>query len=179
MYTQKNWWLGLLRGIILLILSFYIFQHPVSALISVAVYIGLSLLFTGVVQILLSFASRGAVENWGWGVVLGIVDIVFGVILMSNPEITAATLPFAIGFWLVFSGAMSFVNSFRSRKQGAPYWWAELISALLSIIVGYMISSNLFVGTFAVTAWLGFGFLMAGIASIVMAFTIKSGVSVE
>lgn len=177
MNIQKYWWLALLRGIILIVLSIYIFQNPVSALLGVALYISISLLFTGFMQIFISLSARGEVENWGWGLAGGIVDLFFAFVLLSNPEMSAASLPFAIGFWLIFSGVMTFVNSFRIKKEGSSSWWMETISGILSVIVGYMISSNLFVGTFAVTAWLGFGFLLAGIASITLAFEIKKGIN--
>ena len=175
MYTQKYWWLALIRGIILIVLAIYVFQYPVGALVGVAVYIGISLLFTGVTQIIVSFMSRGAIENWGWGLAGGIIDIIFATVLLSNPELSAASLPFAFGFWLVFSGAMTFVNSFRSKKEGASNWWLELITGLLTVLIGYMIAGNLLVGAYAVTVWLGIGFLFAGIASIVMSFSFKKG----
>ncbi len=177
MDTQKYWWLALLRGLILIVLSIYIFQNPVSALLGIAIYISISLILTGITQIFVSVSARGEVENWGWGLTGGIVDLLFAFVLLSNPEISAASLPFAVGFWLIFSGVMTFVNSFRIKKEGSSSWWMEMVSGLLSVIIGYMISSNLFVGTFAVTAWLGFGFLLGGIASITLAFEIKKGIN--
>ena len=37
----KYWWLVLIKGIILVVLSFFIFGHPVSALVGLALYIGI------------------------------------------------------------------------------------------------------------------------------------------
>lgn len=173
MTIKKYWWLALLRGIVLTILAIYIFQHPLSALVGIAIYISISLLFTGISQIIVSLASKDTVEDWGWGLAGGIVDIIFAIVLLSNPGISAASLPFAVGFWLIFSGAMIFVNSFRSKKEGSSSWGMEMFSGVLSVLAGYMISSDLFVGTFAITSWIGFGFLMAGIANIIMAFRLK------
>ena len=47
---QKLWWFTLLRGIILVLLAFFVFRHPVNALMGVAIYIGISLLITGILQ---------------------------------------------------------------------------------------------------------------------------------
>lgn len=175
MNNQKYWWLILLRGIILIILSIFVFQKPVSALLGITMYLSISLLFIGFTLIFVSIASREETEKWGWGLAGGIVDVLFGFILLSNPVLSASSLPFAIGFWLIFSGAMSFVNAFKSKKDGVGSWWMELLGGLLTVVAGYLISSDLYVGTFAVSFWLGFGFLMAGIVSIVLAFAIKKG----
>ncbi len=170
---KKFWWLALLRGIVLIILAFYIFQNPVSALMGVAIYISITLLFTGITQIIVSLAAKNAVEHWGWGLAGGIVDFIFAVVLLSNPSLSAASLPFAVGFWMIFSGAMTFVNAFRSKKEGSSSWGMEMFSGVLTVLVGYMISSDLFVGTFAITSWLGIGFLLGGIVNIVLAFKMK------
>ena len=91
---QKLWWFTLLRGIILLILAFFVFRHPANALIGVAIYIGISLLITGILQTGASIGFRDLFPNWGWILAGGLLDIVFGFVLLSNPALTAATLPF-------------------------------------------------------------------------------------
>ncbi|WP_296705111.1 DUF308 domain-containing protein, partial [Algoriphagus sp.] len=90
--------MALLRGIILTILAIYIFQNPVSALVGIAIYISISLLFTGITQIIVSLAAKDTIENWGWGLAGGIIDILFAGVLLSNPSLSAASLPFAVGF---------------------------------------------------------------------------------
>ena len=50
----KYWWVFLLKGILLILLSFYIFQHPVGTLVGLTLYIGIATLITG---IFLIFAS--------------------------------------------------------------------------------------------------------------------------
>ena len=37
-------------------------------------------------------------EGWGWILAGGIFEIVFAFILLSNPLLTATTLPFVLGF---------------------------------------------------------------------------------
>jgi hypothetical protein len=40
----KNWWVVLLKGIILILLAIYVFQHPVGTLVGIALYIGIATL---------------------------------------------------------------------------------------------------------------------------------------
>ncbi len=93
----KNWWLVLIKGIILVLLSFFVFRHPVSALIGLALYIGISLMVTGVLLIITSLSNRNR-EQWGWQLAEGIIDVLFALILLSNPAVTASVFPFVVGF---------------------------------------------------------------------------------
>ena len=40
------WWLLLLKGLILIALSFYVFRHPVDSLVGLAIYFGIALLMS-------------------------------------------------------------------------------------------------------------------------------------
>jgi uncharacterized membrane protein HdeD (DUF308 family) len=171
---QKLWWFTLLRGIILVILAFFVFRHPANALMGVAIYIGISLLITGLLQTGASIGFKDLFPNWGWILAGGLFDIVFGFVLLSNPALTASTLPFVVGFWIIISGIMSFADAFQSKKEEVPLWWLGLLSGVLSVVIGYMIMSNLLFGALAITTWMGFGFAIVGIVNIVIGFKLKT-----
>lgn len=171
---NKYWWIALVKGIILIILAILIFRHPVSALIGVAIYIGVSLLITGIVQTVISLSIKNAVQGWGWGLAGGLFDIFFAIIFLSNPALTAAALPFVVGFWMIFYGVMTFANSFEVKKEGNSNWWLETVGGLLTIFIGFVISGNILAGTLAITIWMGIGFMLAGIVYVFAAFGLKS-----
>jgi uncharacterized membrane protein HdeD (DUF308 family) len=171
---QKLWWFTFLRGVILLILAFFVFRHPVNALIGVAIYIGISLLITGILQTGASIGFRDLFPNWGWILAGGLLDIVFGIVLLSNPALTAITLPFVVGFWIMVSGIMSFSDAFQSKKEGNSLWGLSMLGGLLSVLIGYFIMSNIFVGALTITTWMGIGFAIAGMVNIAIGFKLKS-----
>ena len=171
---KKIWWLTLLRGIILVLLAFFVFRHPLNALVGVALYIGISLLITGIVQTGVSFSFRNTVPNWGWGLAGGLIDILFGFVLLSNPVLTAASLPFVVGFWIIVSGIMSLADAFQSRKEANSLWGFGMVSGLISIVIGYIITNNALVGMLTITTWMGIGFAIAGIVNIMIGFKLKT-----
>jgi uncharacterized membrane protein HdeD (DUF308 family) len=173
-FLNKLWWVTLLRGIILVLLAFFVFRHPVNALIGVAIYIGISLLVTGLIQTGVSIGFRNTFPNWGWILAGGLIDIVFGFALLSNPALTASTLPFVVGFWIIISGIMSFADAFQSRKEGNSLWGLGMLGGALSVLIGYLIVSNLLVGALAITTWMGIGFAIAGVVNIVIGFKLKA-----
>lgn len=169
----KYWWLALVKGILLILLAFFVFRHPVDALVGVAIYIGFTLLLTGIVEIMGSIAVKDIVPKWGWGLFGGILDVIFGIILLSNPALSAATFPFIIGFWIIFYGVMTFAGSFTEKRNGNTNWWIGVLYGLLSIFIGFMITNNLMVGIMAITWWMGLGFLLAGIINITIGISLK------
>ncbi|TDQ19034.1 uncharacterized membrane protein HdeD (DUF308 family) [Algoriphagus boseongensis] len=171
---QKLWWLTLLRGIILVLLAFFVFRHPVEALVGVALYVGISLLVTGIVKAGASFSLRNTIPNWGWGLAGGLIDILFGFVLLSNPALTAASLPFVVGFWIIVSGIMSLAEAFQSRKEANSLWGFGMVSGLISIVIGYFITNNALVGMLTITTWMGIGFAIAGIVNIMIGFKLKT-----
>ena len=170
--TLKYWWILLFKGLILILLSFYVFQYPVEALVGLALYIGVATLVTGIFIIMVSLSGPKE-ENWGWRLAGGIIDVIFGLILLSNPGISAAVLPFVVGFWVMFSGVLMFVGSFTSRKEGDNGWWMNLIGGLLTIFVGFIITNNFLAGAFTITFWIGLGFLFAGFTSILVSLKMR------
>jgi uncharacterized membrane protein HdeD (DUF308 family) len=175
MKTQlfKNWWLILIKGIILIILSFVVFRHPVSALVGIALYIGIALLLTGIVLIITSITARKLMENWGWKLGEGVFDTLFGFILLTHPGVTAVVLPFIVGFWVLFYGIMLFVDSFGIKKAGLKGWWIQLITGILTVIIGYTITFNPVAGMLTITMFMGIAILLFGIYNVVLAFGLK------
>ena len=173
---KKFWWLVLLKGIILVILAFFVFQHPISALVGLTLYIGVSLLFTGVFLVITALSIRNDSETWRWRLAEGIIDTLFAIVLLSNPALTAAVFPFIVGFWIIIYGAMMFVDSFKVKKEGSPTWWTVMLSGLLAMVIGYFITSNILVGAIAITVWIGIGFLIFGLINISLSMRMKKGI---
>jgi len=175
----KYWWLVLIKGIIFILLAFFVFRHPVSALVGLALYIGIALIFTGVFLIIAAVSLRKTEEGWGWRLAEGILDIVFAFILLSNPAVTAAVFPFVVGIWVMVYGILHFADSFRAKKAGASDWWLGLLGGILTIILGYLITSNLMVGAFALTFWIGLGLLIFGIINISLSLRMRKVIKTD
>lgn len=170
--TQTKWWLALIKGIILILLAFYVFFNPVGALVDLTFVGGLLLMLTGISLIFMSIASRNVLPNWGLHLAEGVVDVLFAFVLMTNPGITAAVLPFVVGFWMMFLGIISFVDALQS---GGDNKLARILGGILTVIIGYFVSGNLVIGALTITFWIGLGLLLAGLVNVVVAMKLKKG----
>ncbi len=159
----------MLKGIVLIVLAFIVFNNPGATLLGIALFIGIGLLLTGVAIIIIALAGKKEMDNWGWKLAEGMLDALFGFILIANPEITAVVLPFMIGFWAVFYGILLTVGAFSSVKISL----ALLIAGILTIILGYIIMFNPIVLGLTISIWIGITLLVVGIANVAFAFDIK------
>jgi uncharacterized membrane protein HdeD (DUF308 family) len=101
-------------------------------------------------------ALRG---NWFWFVLLGVALIVLGVIALGSVVIASLAAAVTIGVLLLLGGAAEVVGAFWCR--GWSGFFLELLSGVLSIVVG-LLFLRAPVGALAALTLLVACFLMAG-----------------
>ena len=130
----KRWWLLLLNGILFLILGVISLAYPVTALFSVAVYIGVVALVAGIGSIVVALSNM-RVRSWGWRLLEGVIDVIFGLLMLGNPLLSAAMIPVLIGIWVFVRGLMYVADSLAWRRRGSGDWSRYLIVGILLLIV--------------------------------------------
>ena len=113
---RSAWGLKLLGGIIGIWAGVVILQHPLAGTLAlgfgIVIILGIQALILGVINIIQAF--RGA----GWGIgLLGVVNIIFGLILLGNAALSAAVLPWVLGGFAVVGGIAAIVMAFRLRSN--------------------------------------------------------------
>ncbi|CUS03688.2 conserved membrane protein of unknown function [Candidatus Promineifilum breve] len=111
---RTAWGLKLLGGIIGIWAGLFIINNPLSGTLAlgltVVIILGIQSLILGVIHLLQAFRGAG----WGMGVV-GIINIIFGLILLGNTLIAAATLPWVLGAFALIGGIATVFMAFRLR----------------------------------------------------------------
>lgn len=113
---HSAWGLKLLGGIIGIWAGTVILQHPIGGTLAlgfaVVIILGIQALILGVVNIIQAFRGGG----WGIGL-LGVVNIIFGIILLGNTMVSAALLPWVLGAFAVVGGIAAIVMAFRLKSS--------------------------------------------------------------
>ena len=73
---------------------------------------GFLTLFQGAAGLAVAFLGGG----WGMGV-LSVLGILLGLILVINPLIGVAALPFVLGIFMLIGGVGAVVQAFRIRRE--------------------------------------------------------------
>jgi uncharacterized membrane protein HdeD (DUF308 family) len=169
----KNWWILLLKGIIFILLSIYIFMNPDVAVLGLTIFIGMALLISGVFTTIAAISYRKDISNWKWYLLEGLIDTLLGIIVMAAPGLTAVLMAFFVGFWFLFYGITKVVGSFELKRNEVTNWRVELIFGILSVIFSFMIMFNPFAGAITIALLMGTFFLFTGLFNVIFAFFLK------
>jgi uncharacterized membrane protein HdeD (DUF308 family) len=112
---RSAWGLKLVGGIIGIWAGLVILQHPIGGALALGftlvIILGILALIMGVINIIQAF--RGA----GWGIgLLGVINIIFGAILLGNTLVSAAILPWVLGGFAIVGGIAAIVMAFRLKS---------------------------------------------------------------
>lgn len=173
-YVTRNpyWWLTLIIGVLSVICGIWVFRNPVESYFALAIYFSLMFILYGIGEIVNAF-SRTA-HNWGWGLAVGIIDLVIGFILLGNPLWTADMLPILVGFMLMFAGIGFIAQSAQMQRVAISGWGWLLTGGILTLIFAFLIIFHPLFGALNIIVWTGLAFIFGGISAIVYSLAIKS-----
>ena len=163
----RNWWVFLLRGILFIALGIYMFMAPVASYITLSFFFGVIVLLAGVAELLYAYTNRHH-KGWGWRLFSGIIDLVLGIILVSNLAVSMSVLPFVMAAWFFFRGFSLF--SFAAVVSGS--WWLNL-GGVLSVLFALLILFHPAIGAITIVLWTAFAFFITGIFNVLLAFRLK------
>jgi membrane protein HdeD len=172
-YKMKNWIIMLAVGILSLIAGIMALSNPFAASIAVERLAGWWFLILGVIQVIEAARS----ETWGgkfWSLLLGIITAFAGISLLWNPIGGLLALTVVLGIVFMGSGAVKVIVGLRVHD--AALKWAVVISGAISLILGFMILSNMpGSAVVALGTLLGVELISNGISAIALSLSRKSG----
>jgi uncharacterized membrane protein HdeD (DUF308 family) len=109
--------LHLLSGLLSIVVGVLFLGAPVDALLALTLLVACLMLAVGVFSIIAAFRHR--FERWGWSLVSGVVDLIFGVLIWQQwPASALWVLGFFVGISLVFRGLTWISLSLALRSKG-------------------------------------------------------------
>lgn len=114
----KKWWLILVQGILMIILSIFIFNNADAVLAGISIWFGVIVLLTGVVGVISWLASTSSERETGsliWSLLTGL----FGVLMLMHLFATMKMLTIIFGIWMLLTGYNLFLPAGRfAMKAG-------------------------------------------------------------
>lgn len=169
---KKHWWSPLILGIIVLALGIVILLFPQASYITMSMLFGIVIALSGIMYIGMGITRE--VKGSGWLIICGIIELALGIFLMLAPAVSALTLPFVLGFWLLFKG-FSFLGLgiTMSGIKGSGWGWTIFSAALLIICGAIILLQPILYGVDAVILWTGISFIIGGCTLLNYAFKLK------
>ncbi|MDB5155000.1 MAG: protein of unknown function rane [Mucilaginibacter sp.] len=163
-----HWWMFLLRGLLFILLGIYMLSAPLTSYVALSFLFGIIILLAGITELLYAYANRHT-GGWGWRFLLGIIDLVLGIILVTDVSVSMSVLPFLVGIWFLFKGFS--LLGFASLLH-RPFWM--IAGGILMILFALLIIFNPAIGAMTIVLWTAFAFIITGIFNSLLAFSLRS-----
>ncbi|HUO41288.1 MAG TPA: HdeD family acid-resistance protein [Mycobacterium sp.] len=108
-----------ITGALSIVLGVLAFRHfsQGSAVLLLAIWIGVAFIYYGVTEIAIAF-SYSLLPGRGSYVFVGILSVIAGVVVLLWPFDSIRMLALVVGIWLVLIGLSQVVSAFRARSVG-------------------------------------------------------------
>lgn len=111
----------ILVGVFLLVMGLYFLINPKATLTSIAWLFGLTMLVSGIADLVLYAARQWAYGASVWFYADGIIDVLIGIAFLCNDWLAAELLPYILAVWAVISGITKVMGAVLYRRQGMPF----------------------------------------------------------
>jgi uncharacterized membrane protein HdeD (DUF308 family) len=173
-YNVKNWWWFLVSGLLFIATGIAIYAWPAASYVNLSIVFSLLMISNGVSQIVFASANGKRLRGWGWILVSGIIDLALGTYLLIYPTVTMATLPYFVGFWLIFRAFSLMGTALDLQAIGVRGWGWVLFGATLVMVLGGAIVYYPAAGVVSIIAFSGSAFILGGFMNIYLAFLLKA-----
>ena len=96
--------------------------NPGEKLVSIAIWLGLSMLIAGSINIIIYKRAEKSLYGAQWLLADGMVTILLSVFPLFNKMLLPAILPFFFGVWELFSGILKVIESRELEKEEIQEW---------------------------------------------------------
>lgn len=162
--NNKLKWASLIMGTLLLIVAVIIFSYPVKNFYTLTWLIGLFILINGIIQLMFRRTTK-ALAGGGTGliIVIGVIDIIFGLLIMFNVGASSEFFVFMFAAWFIVS---SLIGLFTISKQSTLRGLSIIVN-ILGLILGIILLFNPMMGMVLVSTMIAITFAILGITYII------------
>jgi len=107
----------------------------------------------------------------GWGIFLGVLTVIIGILMIAYPLATAAVTTVFIGSMLIVVGVIELFQAFRAHRGGS--FFLRLLLGIVFCIGGIYLLAFPLQGVAVLTSVLGFMLLFEAAFILALAFQIK------
>lgn len=171
----RNWWVILIQGVLMILLSIIIFNNPGAVLVTVALWLGVMVMATGLFGIIAYFsAPKGAREVST--LLGGFIIALIGILMISKTIITIKAITLVFGLLVLFIGLALISGGWSSRKQRS-FWWLIVLLGIGALLTGIKSIMDIYSGAESISNLIGIAVLISGIGLVCLSFLKKGIVS--
>jgi uncharacterized membrane protein HdeD (DUF308 family) len=173
--AARWWWALLAVGLIWFLIGWLVLRADYRSLAAVGVLVGVVFLVSAVTE-----AGLAAIVTGGWRVwhvALALLFVLGAIWAFVRPVDTFFALASVLGLLLFIQGFF-YITEALALRDTSPYWWLELTSGGLIVLLAVWISTsdrvwNLAARSAFILLWVGFMAVFRGIRDVALAFELR------
>lgn len=109
-------------------------------------------------------------------ILYGIVTIVLGILVITNPHAIASIIPIVLGIAIIISSAVKIQYAFDLKNSENDLWKTTMVIAVVGTICGIVLLFNPFEGAVMIMKIVGIFILIYAILDLISTYIIKKNV---
>lgn len=165
-----SWKMMVVRGAVAIVFGILAIAWPIETGLALMLLWGFWALLEGISLLVQAFQSSTQGSRLGRGV-LGVIAVIVAFFAIFSPGVTAQTLTWIFGIWLIVRGLSEIFTAFSSYRLTPR--WLLLVGAALSILLGVFFVANPGRAAVGIAVWLGLMALCWGLVFVVSGFMLR------
>ena len=175
-FVSKFFKSSILGSIGMAILGVLLIFYSEVTIVSIAYVIGAILIAIGVLAILKFISNYNSANKNELDIVYGIVCVILGIIVITNPEAIASVIPFVVAVIIIISSATKLQYSLELKKDNNDLWKSTMIISIITMVCGVLLIFNPFQGVVMFTRIVGILILIYAVLDLSSTIAIKRSV---
>ena len=168
---------SIISSIALIILGLLLFFQAETTIISISYIIGAVLIAIGVLSGIRFVGGLNNNNQNELDIIYGIVCVVLGILIITNPTAIAGAIPIVIGVIIVLNSVIKLHYSLELKESKNELWKSTMIMSVIMTICGIILLFNPFAGAVFITKIIGALIVVYAALDIASTIVIKKNVT--
>lgn len=168
---SRKWWVILIQGIFMIVLSIIIFNNPDAVLSTLAFLLGVIVIFTGLIGIVAWFVNSKERRDI-FSIIGSSTVLLVGILMVTQMFITMQAITLLFGLLVAAIGVILISGSWNERKKWSLWWTITSIGAI-ALILGIKSIIDVYSGAQSISILIGISVLISGIGLVILSFLKK------
>jgi len=149
-------------------------MKPETTLHAISYFVGIVLIIWGIIPVITFFSNKEKESYLEFSFIIGVFALIFGIIVMINPNIIGSIIPLLTGIWMLINGITKLYYALNISKEGNAT--TSIIISLIILVCGLLLVFNPFGGAVMLTKLIGIFVIVYSVLDLIECYTLNKSI---
>jgi uncharacterized membrane protein HdeD (DUF308 family) len=172
--TARYRWGLMIIGLLLIMAGISVFLSPTKTYLILNFIFSAVIVISGFSKIFITSATGNKKDKGGWTVTAGIFEILTGIFFLIFSLASRITLPFVLGFWIMFRAVYMMGTAIDLKRIKISGWGWILAGSIGDLVLTFLVFYNPARAMIGIPFISAVVFIAGGVFNLVLALMIKN-----